>query len=168
MQTATKSELGSWVFSMDDLKYLTDEERIAIEENILAELDVLTSGNPEAVDELGQLFFKIDSEIDFLAHESARINKRKKELEEKQDRMKRHVVELLDLANSKFVGRIHSFGLTISEGTVVEIPASALPEEFRRTVTTVEPDKTAIKTAIKTGREIPGCRIETRKNLRLK
>ena len=43
-----------------------------------------------------------------------------------------------------------------------------IPPEYLRTKTTVEPDKTAIKDALKEGTEIPGVRLDERQNIQIK
>ncbi len=51
----------------------------------------------------------------------------------------------------------------------VEIAEGAtIPAEYMRTKTTTEPDKTAIKEALKAGTEIDGCRIATKTNTSIK
>ena len=47
-------------------------------------------------------------------------------------------------------------------------PDANLPEEYVRTKTTVEPDKTAIKAALASGKTVDGCTLETRNNMTLK
>lgn len=55
------------------------------------------------------------------------------------------------------------------KSTAVQIaPDAALPAEYLRTKTTVEPDKTAIKAALVAGTAIDGCHLETRNNMTLK
>lgn len=43
-----------------------------------------------------------------------------------------------------------------------------IPQDYLRTKTTTEPDKTAIKAAIQAGREVPGAKLEQSESLRLK
>ena len=43
-----------------------------------------------------------------------------------------------------------------------------LPAEFTKTKTTVTPDKTAIKAAIKAGKDVAGATLEIKKNLQIK
>lgn len=43
-----------------------------------------------------------------------------------------------------------------------------IPQDYLRTKTTTEPDKTAIKAAIQAGCEIPGAKLEQSESLRLK
>lgn len=43
-----------------------------------------------------------------------------------------------------------------------------IPQDYLRTKTTTEPDKTAIKAAMQAGREVPGAKLEQSESLRLK
>ena len=43
-----------------------------------------------------------------------------------------------------------------------------LPEEYKREIVTIKPDKTAIKSAIKAGKGIPGAHIEECINIQIK
>lgn len=43
-----------------------------------------------------------------------------------------------------------------------------IPKEYKRTVVKTAPDKTAIKKALKSGEQIPGCELLTNQNLQIK
>lgn len=59
--------------------------------------------------------------------------------------------------------------LTFRTATSVEVvELDLIPEEFMRTKVTTEPDKTAIKNAIKGGAEIPGAKLVTDKSMTVK
>lgn len=50
----------------------------------------------------------------------------------------------------------------------VDVPAEKLPEHLRRTEILVEPDKVAIKDALRSGEAVEGCRLVTKQNLQIK
>ncbi len=54
-----------------------------------------------------------------------------------------------------------------SEQTVID-NADAVPEEYMTVKTTYTPNKTAIKEAIKAGKEVPGAHLEQKKNIQIK
>jgi hypothetical protein len=59
--------------------------------------------------------------------------------------------------------------VSFRKSEAVEIAEGAtIPEEYMRTKTTTEPDKTAIKAALKDGKEIDGCRLSTKLNTNIK
>ncbi|QOG49739.1 siphovirus Gp157 family protein [Neisseria gonorrhoeae] len=51
---------------------------------------------------------------------------------------------------------------------VVILDEAQIPAEFMREAVKTEPDKTAIKKAIESGRQVAGAKIEGRKNLQIK
>lgn len=60
-----------------------------------------------------------------------------------------------------------SYKIRKSEAVIIE-DIGAIPEEYVKTVVTQNPDKLAIKQAIKSGIDIPGASIETRDNLQVR
>jgi hypothetical protein len=60
----------------------------------------------------------------------------------------------------------HRFSLRHSESVEVTVPAEKLPREL--TVTKLLPDKMAIKAALQSGMEVPGCAIKSKDNLNWK
>ena len=69
------------------------------------------------------------------------------------------------------IDRIDGISATISfrksEQTIID-NETEIPDEFIAVTMVKKPDKTAIKNAIKSGREIKGAHIETVKNLQIK
>lgn len=66
---------------------------------------------------------------------------------------------------------VSNWTVSYRKSEAVEIDdATAIPAEFMRQpkVPDPAPDKTAIKAALKEGKEVPGARIEERKNLQIK
>ncbi|HFC8533079.1 TPA: siphovirus Gp157 family protein [Neisseria lactamica] len=62
-----------------------------------------------------------------------------------------------------------TFKASFRKSKAVEILDEAqIPTEFMRETVKIEPDKTAIKKAIESGREVAGAKIEERRNLQIK
>ena len=62
-----------------------------------------------------------------------------------------------------------TFKASFRKSKAVEILDEAqIPAEFMRETVKIEPDKTAIKKAIESGREVAGAKIEERQNLQIK
>lgn len=62
-----------------------------------------------------------------------------------------------------------TFKASFRKSKAVEILDEAqIPAEFMRETVKIEPDKTAIKKAIESGREVAGTKIEERQNLQIK
>ena len=55
-----------------------------------------------------------------------------------------------------------------AEAVEVDVSVDELPAQYQRIKTTVEPDKTALKAALKAGEEIAGCHLVTRQSMSIK
>lgn len=55
-----------------------------------------------------------------------------------------------------------------AEAVEVDVPVDELPAQYQRIKTAVEPDKTALKAALKAGEEIAGCHLVTRQSMSIK
>lgn len=90
---------------------------------------------------------------------------REKQASEKAKRLKEWLAKVCE--GNKFstakcaISFRSSEAVEIAEGTTI-------PEQYMRTKTTTEPDKTAIKAALKAGEEIDGCRLSTKLNTNIK
>lgn len=90
---------------------------------------------------------------------------REKQASEKAKRLKEWLARVCE--GEKFSTAKCAVSFRTSEA--VEIAEGAtIPEEYMRTKTTTEPDKTAIKAALKAGAEIDGCRLATKLNTNIK
>ena len=78
-----------------------------------------------------------------------------------------YVLERLHPESTKFSLPTHELRARRSSVVVIE-DETAIPNDYLRTKTTVSPDKTAIKQAIKVGTPVPGCSIEERKSWSIK
>jgi hypothetical protein len=92
--------------------------------------------------------------------------------EMKADRLQDQLVALLlrvDPEATRFELPHHQ--LTSRRSAAVEIDPELLPidlpEEFQRRITRVDPDKDAIKQALKSGREVPGAQLVERRSWRI-
>lgn len=90
---------------------------------------------------------------------------REKQASEKAKRLKEWLARACE--GEKF--NTAKCAVSFRKSEAVEIAEGAtIPEEYMRTKTTTEPDKTAIKTALKDGKEIDGCRLSTKLNTNIK
>lgn len=113
--------------------------------------------------------------INNLEHENAQIDEEIKRLQALKKRNKTKI----DLLSRSIIGLINLYGdfksnlfnFKTRKSTVVEVDEdciNALSEDYITTKTTVTPNKTAIKTALKNGLEINGCRLVEKHNLNIK
>lgn len=139
---------------------LTDEQKTAMAEYI-AEL-----GEQEAakVDSFCQFIRLETSRSDAMLQESKRLAARAKTVSNRLDYLRGlYAGILIEHGLKKVQGNVYSITLGKSERVEVPVYTDGLPSEFIRVKVeeTREPDKTAIKAAIKEGREVPGCTLKT-------
>ena len=116
----------------------------------------------------GLIMQNLEALSDGLAKESARLLERKKSIDSNIASMKNALSNtLLSLDKTKFKTEHFAFSFRKSESVVIQ-PEVALPEEFVKTKTTITPDKTALKKALKAGQEFDGVYIATKQNLQIK
>lgn len=110
---------------------------------------------------LGNTVEEVSKEID-------RLKRLKAHLEREDGRVKEYLKKAMEMTGTEKVQGISaSISFRQSEQTVID-NEEELPEEYITVKTTYAPNKTAIKTAIKAGREVPGAHIETVKNLQIR
>lgn len=128
--------------------------------------------NVEKRDEIATNYYHY---INNLEHENAQIDEEIKRLQALKKRNKTKI----DLLSRSIIGLINLYGdfksnlfnFKTRKSTVVEVDEdciNALSEDYITTKTTVTPNKTAIKTALKNGLEINGCRLVEKHNLNIK
>jgi hypothetical protein len=113
------------------------------------------------INELNGDILKIDTE-------TKRLAERKSAIQRGIDRMKAGLSDYMTTTGKKKI-TAGLFNLSFRKSEAVVITnETALPAEFIKTKTTTAPDKTAIKNAIKSGREVSGAEIQTNMNLQIK
>ena len=106
--------------------------------------------------------------VDEVSKEIDRLKRLKVHLEREDGRVKEYLKKAMELTGTEKVQGISaSISFRQSEQTVID-NEEELPEEYITAKTTYTPNKTAIKTAIKAGKDVPGAHIETVKNLQIK
>lgn len=128
--------------------------------------------NVEKRDDTATNYYHI---INNLEHENGQIDEEIKRLQAlkkrnktKIDLLSKSIVELINLYG-EFKSSLLNF--KIRKSTIVEVDedyVNELTEEYITTKTTVTPNKTAIKTALKNGLEITGCKLVEKHNLNIK
>lgn len=139
-----------------------------IDESIEASLDALGGALVDKVEACCVVMLELDAESSALDVEIKRLQARKKATEAGRERLSEYVRRCLDIAGERKVkGSRLTVSIRSSESVQVDDQA-AIPVEYLRTKTVVEPDKTAIKAAIKAGAEVPGVQLVTRESVQVK
>lgn len=104
---------------------------------------------------------------DALAYKAEKDNfsERQKQAEAKIDRLEKWLTNALE--GQKFYTSKCSVSFRKSETVEIE-NIKRIPAELLRVKTTIEPDKTAIKNALNSGRDINGCKIVKNINVQIK
>lgn len=107
---------------------------------------------------------ELEAEAEAIKAEEDRLAKRRKALEGKAARLKTYLMPALEAVGGKVKGVMASLRIGKTQAVKV-LDLEALPEAFKRIKTTIDPDKTAIKKALKSGEDIPGAVLEERQSV---
>lgn len=107
---------------------------------------------------------ELSAEADAIKAEEERLAKRRKALESKSARLKAYMMPAIEAMGGKVKGVMVSLRISKTQSVTV-FDIDALPDAFKRVVTKVDPDKMAIKKALKSGERIPGASIEERQSV---
>lgn len=121
----------------------------------LDSLDMLLEDKLEAT---GCYIKNLTAEANAIKAEEESFAKRRKALEARVDRLKDYMVREMEHAGKKSV-ETTLCKLTTRFSERVMVDEDALPKTYTRSTTTVKPDKTAIKKAIKLGMIVPGAAL---------
>lgn len=107
---------------------------------------------------------ELKAEADAIKAEEERLAKHRKALENKSERLKNYMMPALEAMGGKVKGVMASVRIGKSQAVTV-FDLDALPDAFKRVVTKVDPDKVALKKALKAGEDIPGAALEDRQSV---
>lgn len=110
----------------------------------------------------------LDEDSARVGREIERLTAIKKRLERERDRVKEGLANACNaLGVEKVQGMYANISFRASEQTVIDNEGE-IPDEYMTVKTTYTPNKTAIKEAIKAGKDVPGAHVEKRKNIQIK
>lgn len=107
---------------------------------------------------------ELKAEADAIKAEEERLAKRRKALENKSERLKNYMMPALEAMGGKVKGVMASVRIGKSQAVTV-FDIDALPDAFKHVKTTIDPDKVALKKALKSGEVIPGAALEDRQSV---
>jgi len=152
----------------DGVIYESEEELAKKIDEVALELD-------KKIENIGCYIKNLESDVDALKKEEDNLKKRRKSAENKIEGLKRYLDGYLtacypnesDKAKWKF--KTAKCLLGFRKSTSVEVPnIDELDKEFIKTKTEISADKTAIKDAIKSGKEVKGAFLKNNLNLSVK
>jgi len=148
---------------IEDFEYECDPETGELLNAL--EWDKLNMAYEEKVENIACFIKNLTSDIADFKAEEANLAARRKTLERKAEFLKRLLLDNMD--GQKFSTVKCAVSFRKSEAVQVD-DVNHIPAEMLRIKTTYEPDKTAIKAAIKSGREINGCRLVENTSIQIK
>lgn len=107
---------------------------------------------------------ELKAEAGAIKAEEERLAKRRKALENKSERLKNYMMPALEAMGGKVKGVMASVRIGKSQAVTV-FDIDALPDAFKHVKTTIDPDKVALKKALKSGDVIPGAALEDRQSV---
>lgn len=107
---------------------------------------------------------ELKAEAEAIKAEEERLAKRRKALENKSERLKNYMMPALEAMGGKVKGVMASVRIGKSQAVTV-FDIDALPDAFKHVKTTIDPDKVALKKALKSGEVIPGAALEDRQSV---
>lgn len=145
------------------------EESGELNEVIAEQLDLTKKDFELKARDYAYVIKSVEDKEELFDKEIKRLTEIKKYLSNTSSRMKDAIKNSMEILNiDKFESDTITLQLTKSSAVDI-IDIDILPEEFKRTKITVEPDKTKIRNAIlKDGEKVAGAVIKENKNLRIK
>ena len=138
-----------------------------ISEEALQELDGLTMQREEKLENLALFYKNLSAEAEALKTEKMRLAARQEAAEKKAEGIKKYIAASMDSAGGEKIKTSKvAIGWRKSESVQVEENAF-LPDEYL-TFKAPEPNKTAIKKALKAGEKIDGASLVTANNIQIK
>lgn len=135
-----------------------------IDDDLAERIDALEIDRATKIENIASYIINLRSDAEQLSAEAKRLADRSKHAETKAAGLERYLWAQQTPAGSYGLRKI---GYRRSESVYVE-SVDAIPQEFLRTKTTTEPDKSAIKAWLKTGNEVPGARLVESQNIHIK
>ena len=143
-----------------------DLETGELSDELINALEVSQANLQQKGIDIGYVIKSFDDEIELYDKEIKRLTERKKALQNAQDRVKTSLKNAMEEFNIvEIKGQTLKISFRKSESVEID-NVDLLDERFKRVK--VEPDKTAIKQAIKQGEQVEGARLVENNNLQIR
>ena len=161
-------ELTSKRQELLDLIAAMDHEDLELSDAVGDTLEALDEAIQDKAEAVASFIFSLQADSAALKQEEQRLSERRRLNDDKVERMKTYLHDMLDNAG---LDKVKSSRFTIGfrkSQTVDVLDLDTVPESLKRTKTIVEADKTAIKQAFKQGIDVPGALLIDKRNLSIK
>ena len=151
--------------TIEDMFANADSETGEVRQEDLDKLSKLQVQKEEKLENIGCYIKNLDAEAKAIEEEVKALNKRKETLKKKSERLKNYVSSILN--GEKFESTKVVFSFRKSDEVSI-LDESLIPEEYMRIKTNIEPNKDAIKKALKAGKEVRGAFLVDKNNMSVK
>ena len=152
----------------DAIVAMIEDDDNGIDEQVLIDtLESIKLDRDLKLDNLATLIERNNAYINAYAEKQKKLQAAKKQLQTANDRFQWYMTQTMDHAGMKELKtENHMLRPRNYNASVVVDDASVIPDRYMVTKTTVTPNKTAIRKALKAGEEVPGVHVEpTRKTV---
>ena len=131
------------------------------------ELDGLEQDKTAKIISMGLWYKNIVAEAEAIEAEAKKLKKRQAAAENKAERIKEYIGMCLGEGNKLSDPKV-VFNWRKSEAVNLLVEAEKLPDEYQRVKTTVDPDRVAIKAALKSGEVLEFAELLEKQNIQIK
>lgn len=148
-----------------ELQSLEDSDDEDFASAVANTLDGIGGEIKERAEALVTMVLNMDADVAAVSAEIKRLSERKASIVKRQDSMREYLRENMEAAGISKIS-CPLFSITCAKGRQVAVidDESAIPDEYMRVKTEIEPDKNKITAAINDGLEVPGARLEVTKS----
>lgn len=159
-ETRTLREINEHVLRVLDA--LGDSDNEADINTLLGALSELRVVRAEKLDACAAYRLSQKDAVHAIETEIARLRERKEQVKRASERLDTYLIAQMRMGGfTRHKSDLYSISVCQSPAKVVITDENAIPQEFKREVTEVKIDKTAIRQAIQAGHEVAGAALET-------
>lgn len=161
-------EIDSRIRAIIDSIYDAADEDGVVEEIDFTELKQLQEDRKTKLENIALYIKNTEAEADAIKAEEEKLTARRKKLENKAKRLREYVINSMK-ENKDEPLKTARCEVSIKDNEKTDITdLDSIPEEFIKVKVEKNPDKTAIKKAIKAGQTVPGAQIIINTTLTIK
>lgn len=152
----------------DELFQTADEETGEFDTALLERLNAIQESFEAKAQNVALVCLELKDKKDMIDREVARLKKLSDRAKTAKEWLENYLTDTMtSVGYERIDGTFLRISFISSEETIIDNIA-LLPSEYVTVETTYKPDKKAIKSAIKSGKEVNGAHIEKKNNLQIK
>ena len=158
----------SYIAVKEELLNTIDDETGEVDSSVLERLNAVQESFEVKAQNCALVCLELHDREETIKREIERLQSLLKRAERGEEWLRRYLSNAMTSTGYETIdGAFTKISFRSSEETVID-NMDELPKEFIKEKVTYSPDKTAIKVAIKSGKEVNGAHIEKKKNLQIK